>query len=169
MWKEPGSTIYHTKLWTTTYQGSVLSVADIIYTGTDKSIMKDPALKTGHREGSNELGQFWKEEWQHNIVTGFKKWNKLTIEEKDNYEKKFGEFGEDIPGEARHREDWKELTKKDEDYWEFKSEKSILYPSSSKLKKQISQIKHFDWMHDGSTKNGNITFNEDGSMTAFNE
>ena len=36
MWKEPGSTVYHTKTWTTTFEDKILSTANLVYTETDK-------------------------------------------------------------------------------------------------------------------------------------
>jgi len=82
MWKEPGSTIYHTKTWTTTFEGKILSFSNLAYTETSHKLAPDPNISKGHREGTNELGQFWREKWEHNAKTGLKKWDKTTYEGK---------------------------------------------------------------------------------------
>ena len=56
----------------------------------------------------------------------------MTIEHKhlrdDGFEHKFGESGEELPGDVRRGETWTELKKEEDDYWEYKSEKYTLYP-----------------------------------------
>lgn len=53
-------------------------IKEITYRVTAGGSAADKNLKTGQREGINELGQFWKEEWARNDVTGYLRWNKST-------------------------------------------------------------------------------------------
>jgi len=56
----------------------------------------------------------------------------VTIEGKhlrnDGQELKFGEYGEEHVGGIRLIENWQELSKEEDNYWEYKSEKISLYP-----------------------------------------
>ena len=57
-------------------------VKDITYTNTSPNYRPDPNLKKGEKEGVNEDGQFWKEEWERNDTTGYMRMNKMTEEGK---------------------------------------------------------------------------------------
>jgi hypothetical protein len=74
-WVELGSPLYKTTIWQT-INGRTFK--EITYTDTRRDHVKDPNVKSGHREGTNELGQYWKEDWERNDVTGYLRWNKMT-------------------------------------------------------------------------------------------
>jgi len=53
-------------------------VKDITFRITAGGPAIDKNLKSGMREGINEHGQFWKEEWEKNDVTGYSRFTKST-------------------------------------------------------------------------------------------
>ena len=53
-------------------------IKEITYRITSGGPATDKNLKSGQTEGINEHGQFWKEEWERNDVTGYLRWNKMT-------------------------------------------------------------------------------------------
>ena len=106
---------------------------DITFTETDKRkvMMKDPNIERGQREGTNKYGQFWTDEWEVNKLTGVKKWKNMTQEfsnlRNDGFESKWGQSGEEIPGEKIIGERWTEMIKESDNYWERRSERYTEY------------------------------------------
>lgn len=85
-WTLPDSQVYKTGHWTARQSikdpNRQVMVKDITYTDLTPGHRPDPNLKVGEREGVNEDGQFWKEDWERNDVTGYSRWNKMTDEGK---------------------------------------------------------------------------------------
>ena len=117
--------------WTTEFTGKCESQKEIRYRETNPSLILDPNLIRGEREGKNQQGQVWKEDWQVNVVTGYKRWNKMTEEyphyRTDGFSSKWGEWREEQTGLPIQGERWVELLKEEDDYWERKSEKYTEY------------------------------------------
>lgn len=138
-WQKPGSTVVKTGIWTSSFYGKFLSTKIITYRETDKSKPQDPDTKSGEREGTNEHGQYWKEDWTSNERIGYLRWSNMTQEFKhlrnDGFESKWGEWREEQRGQATIGERWTELYKEDDDYWERKSERYTEY-----AKKYINDI-----------------------------
>jgi hypothetical protein len=107
-------------------------IKEITYRVAKGGPPRDVNLKYGEREGTNEHGQNWTEEWERNDVTGYKKWNKTTHESKhlrkDGFDSKWGEWREEFKGEPINGERWTEMFKEEDDYWERKSERYTEYP-----------------------------------------
>jgi hypothetical protein len=89
------STIIKTGIWNSSFHGKFLSTKIISYRETDKSKPHDPHTISGQREGTNEQGQYWKEDWTSNERIGYIKWSNMTIEfnhlRDDGFESKWGE------------------------------------------------------------------------------
>ena len=64
--------------WWTEFVGKCESQKETSFRETDSSLVVDPNLVRGEREGKNQYGQFWKEDWQVNETTGYNRWNKMT-------------------------------------------------------------------------------------------
>jgi len=62
----------------------------------------------GFKEGRNELGQVWKEDWQRNEKAQYERSNKWTQEDKNGVNCKFGEWKEIKKGEYIAQEKWSE-------------------------------------------------------------
>lgn len=135
-WTLPDSQVYKTGHWTARQSikdpNRQVMVKDITYTDVTPGHRPDPNLKVGEREGVNEDGQFWKEDWERNDVTGYLRWNKMTEEGKhlryDGIDAKWGEWREQYKGDPIHGERWTEMKKEEDDYWERKSERYTEYP-----------------------------------------
>lgn len=95
-WTAEDSTLVKLAKWKTEFPGE--SIKDIVFIETDPAKRLIRAnLNQGEREGYNQFGQNWKEEWFEE--PGLKKWSKMT-EEHPNEENtwtriKYGEYGED--------------------------------------------------------------------------
>ena len=117
--------------WWTEFVGKCESQKETSFRETDASMVVDPNLVRGEREGRNQYGQFWKEDWQVNETTGYNRWNKMTQEyqhlRNDGFESKWGEWREEQAGLPLQGERWMELFKEEDDYWERKSEKFTEY------------------------------------------
>lgn len=63
----------------------------------------DSEYKTGKREGTNEFGQTWKEDWAVHAITGHQKWTKVYSEPKhlrqDGFSSRWGEWREESPAQ----------------------------------------------------------------------
>jgi hypothetical protein len=75
----------------------------------------------GFKEGKNEHGQVWKEDWQKNVKGNYYRWNKYTEENKDGYVVKYGQWQESKKGEFVTGEKWCEVYNQEHDYWERKA------------------------------------------------
>lgn len=117
--------------WWTEFVGKCESQKETSFRETDSSLVVDPNFVRGEREGKNQYGQFWKEDWQVNTTTGYNRWNKMTQEyqhlRNDGFESKWGEWREEQAGLPLQGERWMELFKEDDDYWERNSEKYTEY------------------------------------------
>jgi len=125
--------VFETRNWTNRENGKSQTV--LTYTETDKKIAQkelDKDYKTGKREGTNETGLHWKEEWAVNEKTGHQRWSKMTHEPKhlrnDGFDAKWGEWREIFPGKEANGEKWTEMLKEEDDYWERRSEKYNDFP-----------------------------------------
>lgn len=137
-WIGETGTTQKTGIWWTDHVFKGVSEKEITYRQSDPKVFVDPNLKTGDREGKNQYDQYWKEDWQVNEVTGYKRWNKMTLENasEKNYGAKlqWGEWREDQTGQPIKGERWMETFKEYEDYWERKSETYTEYKIREQLK-----------------------------------
>ena len=85
--------------WTTEYTGGCEYQKETRFRETNPDLVLDVNLVRGEREGKNQYGQFWKEDWQVNEVTGYNRWNKMTEEgpeiRSDGFSAKWGEWREE--------------------------------------------------------------------------
>lgn len=61
--------------------------------GGDSSRLDESELQqdyVGFKEGKNELGQVWKEDWQKNIKKNYYRWNHWTEEKTNSHNNKWG-------------------------------------------------------------------------------
>lgn len=88
--------------WTTEFTGGCEYQKETRFRETNPSLVLDANLVRGEREGKNQHGQFWKEDWQVNEVTGYSRWNKMTEEgpeiRSDGFRAKWGEWREEQTG-----------------------------------------------------------------------
>lgn len=130
-WVGDRGTMQKSSVWWTQFTGKCESQKETKYRETDPTAVHDPNMVRGEREGKNCYGQFWKEDWQVNAVTGYNRWSKMTQEfahlRNDGYEAKWGEWREEQAGLPLQGERWTELLHAAEDYWERKSEKYTEY------------------------------------------
>ena len=136
-WNEPNSTVIKTINWQTTFIGDQSdSIRDIHLRDTNtQTAVKMEGTDHGHREGNNEHGQYWKEEWMSNADKGIKRWSNHMQEHKDGCDNKWGEWREEKRGEENTGERWRELVNQGDGYWERKSEKYTEY-----AKKMVDNI-----------------------------
>ena len=101
-WTNPTSTVIKTGIWVSSFTGKFFSTKIINYRETDRSKLHDPDTKSGEREGTNENGQYWKEDWTANEKIGYLRWSNMTQEFKhlrdDGFESKWGEWKEEQRG-----------------------------------------------------------------------
>ena len=102
-WVSEDSTQYKIGNWQAIHQGKRESVKEIRTVETDPKVIVDPNLKSGSREGLNEHGEAWSEEWKVNEVLGYKRWAKSNTQYKeqrsDGFDRKESEWREERRGE----------------------------------------------------------------------
>ena len=62
-WTGEEATCQKSATWWTQHTGPMESQKEFTYRETDPKVFVDPDLKTGEREGRNQFGQHWKEDW----------------------------------------------------------------------------------------------------------
>jgi len=131
-WVSEDSTQYTTGNWQAIYQGKQESVKEIRTIETNPKVIIDPNLKSGSREGMNEHGEAWTEDWKVNDVAGYKRWAKSNTQFKeqrsDGFARKESEWREEKQGEQTTGEKSVEMTKDADDYWEKRSTRYTEYP-----------------------------------------
>ena len=101
----------------------------------------DKQHQIGFKEGRNEDGQTWKEDWETNDKK--ERWNYWVEEDKDGCNVKSGQWQEKIidkKDQLIKGEKWCEIYYKDNDYWERKAESYVNYLGKQEVIKSGSLL-----------------------------
>lgn len=90
---------------------------------TPKSSQVVASDEIGFKEGRNEMGELWKEDWQRNERAQYYRWNYWTDANKYGQSIKHGEWQEVKQGDYDAGEKWCEIYQPEGDYWEKKNHK----------------------------------------------